>query len=159
MTDVGDIAASLLMFEVPGGTQLTPKQNAGSACVWCGNDLPAGAGIDLGGVGGWSPRGCLDCYLARRSWLETYNAWRAHLPDCEACRAAAVCATAGAFQRQLLDVRRRAGKPPVTCVRCAKEVLPDERFEPLVWDGLSGPLFGYTHVGICISIEPRWRFS
>lgn len=147
-----DVARIINVFLVPA--HLTPEQRAGDACSWCSTTLSDSTGrIDVGSSRewpDWRPHGCTYCYEAHRAWVEAYYGWAGHLRECALCAVAAVCGAADIYRPQLLNAVQRTGKPPVTCAQCHQEVLPAERFEPLPWEGNSGPRFDYTHIAMCL---------
>ena len=156
MTADCDLQAALLVYAVPARTALTPEQNAGAHCVWCGAPVPPGAGLDLGGHGGWSPYGCPACYEVQRAWLRTYLEWAGHVRACATCRAGRWCATSADFQGCLTESAHRADRPPVVCARCEKEVEAAERFEPHIRAGGHPTRIGYVHAAVCPGDERRW---
>lgn len=152
ITQPDDVARHISVFLVPG--RLAPEQRAGEACAWCSTALSEDTGrVDLGGGRewpDWRPHGCTSCYEAHRAWVEAYYGWAGHMRECPLCASATVCGVADGYRAQLLDAVQRTGKPPVACAQCHREVLPTERFEPLPWEGNSGPQFGYTHIAMCL---------
>ena len=144
-----DMARLIAIFQVP--VRLTAEQAAGDACAWCRTPLPLGVRReDLGGTGGWTPQGCTPCYEAHSAWVDAYYGWVGHMRGCPLCANAARCDVADEYRARLLDAVQRTGKPPVACAQCHQEVLPSERFEPLPWEGNSGPRFDYTHIAMCL---------
>lgn len=144
-----DIVRHIAVFEVPA--RLGVEQRAGEVCVWCSTPMPAGAlRVDLGGSNGWSPHSCTSCYEAHRAWVDAYYGWCGHMLGCPACGEAARCDVADGYRVRLLDAVGRTGKPAVACAQCHREVKPGERFEPLLWEGNSGPVFNYTHIALCL---------
>lgn len=155
-TEELDVARLINVFLVPG--RLTAGQRAGEACTWCSTALSEDTGrVDLGGSRewpDWRPHGCTSCYEAHRAWVKAYYGWAAHLRECPLCASAARCGVAEGYRPQLLDAVRRTGQPPPVCGQCRQEVLPKDRFEPLLWEGNSAPVFGYTHIALCL--VPRY---
>lgn len=151
-TDELDVARLINVFLVPA--RLDAEQRAGEACAWCSTTLSEDTGrVDVGSSREWPhwrPHGCTSCHEAHRAWVEAYYGWAGHLRECALCAVAAVCGTADIYRPQLLDAVRLTSQPAPACSQCHQEVLPTERFEPLLWEGNSGPVFGYTHIALCL---------
>ncbi|MFK0173448.1 hypothetical protein ACIQU5_32170 [Streptomyces sp. NPDC090306] len=144
--------AMLLMFDVPGGMQLSDAQNHGHACVWCGLYLPAGTGTELGGVAPWRPTACPPCLVARARWFEVYQTWCAHQETCANCIGMQRCEYATGYRRMFRFAHAATGRAPLRCAVCRWDIIGDDAFAPFRAEGLSAPvMFLFAHVPQCPS--------
>jgi hypothetical protein len=134
----------IFVYDVPG--RPAPAQQDGAACVWCAAPEP---GVDLGGTSGWRPHGCESCYSRRRAWWETYLRWHGHIHRCTRCRSLGSCQVAYGYRILHEDAAREAGRTTPPCITCSQEITATQMKEPMISDGASGLLYGYTHLGEC----------
>jgi hypothetical protein len=150
-------AFEALLTAMPHGS-LTKEQVHGTACIWCAVELTDGTATDLwawpdpaAAASSWSPRGCRGCTEPRVTAFTTYQVWLGHCEDCCAsCIGAVPCVAADALRARLLDALSRMGQPAVNCARCCQPIETSaERFQPLIWEGMSSPVYGYRHTLDC----------
>jgi hypothetical protein len=152
-------ASEALLAAMPHG-RLSREQVHGANCIWCAVELTDETATDLwprsdeaAAALSWSPRGCRACTEPRATMLGTYHAWLAHVRDyCASCIGAVPCEVADALRAPLLEALGRIGQAAIRCASCCEVIdTADERFEPLVWEGMSAPVHGYRHAIDCTS--------